>query len=179
MSFSHFIPPSDAFSQKNDCSTYGRTCDFHATFIGLPLDRGTFYPSVPIQADRTTGSIKKRNYLLPFANLPEKQYFCKQKHIHYMNNDILMTPDMCMRFLVWSYFYHNILPDPAVSYAEAGRFSEEDVRKLDDLRDTLFRCFEQESVIRACAQFARAKQTGEACPFTQAELDITFAAEKL
>lgn len=95
-----------------------------------------------------------------------------------MNDEILMTPDMCMRFLVWSYYYHDIMPDSRISYALVGRFSDEDVRKLDDLRNTLFRCFEQESVIRACAQFARAKQTGEPCPFTQAELDTIFAAEK-
>ena len=25
--------------------------------------------------------------------------------------EILMTPDVCMRFLVWSYYYHDIMPD--------------------------------------------------------------------
>lgn len=24
--------------------------------------------------------------------------------------EILMTPDVCMRFLVWSYYYHDVMP---------------------------------------------------------------------
>lgn len=95
-----------------------------------------------------------------------------------MNDEVLMTPEMCMRFLVWSFYYHDILPEPGVSYAQAGRFSAADVEKLDSLRDTLFRCFEEASVRRACSQFARAKQLGEPCPFTQEELDRVFAKEK-
>lgn len=25
--------------------------------------------------------------------------------------EILMTPDVCMRFIVWSYYYHDVMPD--------------------------------------------------------------------
>lgn len=27
--------------------------------------------------------------------------------------EILMTPDVCMRFLVWSYYYHDVMPHTA------------------------------------------------------------------
>lgn len=94
-------------------------------------------------------------------------------------DEILMTPDVCMRFLVWSYYYHDIIPSPTLSYAVSGKFSEADARKLDELRDTLFRCFEEPSVLNACGQFARAKQLGEQCPFSQAELDAMFAKEAI
>lgn len=91
--------------------------------------------------------------------------------------EILMTPDVCMRFLIWSYYYHDIIPSPSLSYAASGKFSDSDSRKLDSLRDTLFRCFEEPSVLNACHQFARAKQLGEPCPFPQSELDALFARE--
>lgn len=30
--------------------------------------------------------------------------------------EIIMTPDICMRFLVWSYYYHEVVPQKGVSY---------------------------------------------------------------
>ena len=30
--------------------------------------------------------------------------------------EVLMTPDMCMRFLVWSYYYHEVIPQKNHSY---------------------------------------------------------------
>lgn len=88
--------------------------------------------------------------------------------------DILMTPDVCMRFLVWSYYYHDIMPEKGVSYKTYGKFSDADCKHLDSLKDTLFRCFEEQSVFNACKQFQMAKVRHEPCPFTQAELDNMF-----
>lgn len=90
-------------------------------------------------------------------------------------SEILMTPDVCMQFLVWSYYYHGVMPQKDVSYAECGLFSEKDVARLDELKDTLFKCFKEDSVVRACQQFQLAKHRGEPCPFPQQMLDRMFA----
>lgn len=86
-----------------------------------------------------------------------------------------MTPDVCMRFLVWSFYYHEVMPQKNVSYSECGKFSTEDAKRLDELKDMLFKCFEESSVVNACHQFQLAKVRQEPCPFSQAELDSMFA----
>lgn len=88
-----------------------------------------------------------------------------------------MTPDVCMRFLVWSYYYHDVMPQKNVSYTAYGKFSAEDAARLDDLKAMLFKCFEEQSVFNACKQFQLAKVRQEPCPFTQSELDAMFAKE--
>lgn len=93
-------------------------------------------------------------------------------------SEILMTPNVCMQFLVWSYYYHGVLPQKEVSYAECGLFAREDINRLYELKATLFDCFEEESVVRACQQFQLAKHRGEPCPFSQYNLDQMFAPEK-
>lgn len=93
-------------------------------------------------------------------------------------NEILMTPDVCMKFLVWSYYYHNVMPEKSVSYAACGLFTYDDSKRLDELKDMLFKCFEEQSVFNACKQFQLAKIRKEPCPFPQAELDSMFAKEK-
>lgn len=92
--------------------------------------------------------------------------------------EILMTPDVCMRFLVWSYYYHDVLPEKSVSYKGCGKFTDEDATRLDELKDMLFKCFEEQSVANACRQFQMAKIRQEPCPFPQSELDNMFAKEK-
>lgn len=92
--------------------------------------------------------------------------------------EILMTPDVCMRFLVWSYYYHGVMPEKNVSYRECGKFDEEDSKRLDELKEMLFKCFEEQSVVNACRQFQLAKVRQEPCPFSQTELDQMFAKEK-
>lgn len=89
-----------------------------------------------------------------------------------------MTPDVCMKFLVWAYYYHGVMPQKGVSFSECGKFSAEDVERLDGLKETLFKCFEEASVQNACKQFALAKQRQEPCPFPQEALDQMFAREK-
>ncbi|MCQ2959290.1 MAG: hypothetical protein MJ198_03760 [Bacteroidales bacterium] len=91
--------------------------------------------------------------------------------------EILMTPDVCMRFLVWSYYYHGILPEKDRSYKSSHKFSDTDSEHLDELKEMLFKCFEEASIINACKQFQLAKERNEPCPFTQAELDNMFAKE--
>lgn len=94
-----------------------------------------------------------------------------------MNEQIIMTPDVCMRMLIWSYFYHDVLPSKNVSYKVCGKFSDADAERLDELKDMLFKCFEEQSVINACKQFQLAKIRQEPCPFPQNELDNMFAKE--
>ena len=91
--------------------------------------------------------------------------------------EILKTPDVCMRFLVWSYYYHDIQPSKKYSYKESGKFSETDAKRLDELKEMLFKCFEEQSVNNACKQFQLAKIRQEPCPFSQEELDKMFAKE--
>lgn len=91
--------------------------------------------------------------------------------------EVLMTPEVCMQFLVWSYYYHDIMPMPKVSYKACGKFTANDAQRLDELKDTLFRCFEMESVKNACQKFQMAKAQHEPCPFTQEALDAMFAKE--
>lgn len=88
-----------------------------------------------------------------------------------------MTPDVCMRFLVWAYYFHGVMPEKNRSFRECSKFAVADVERLDELKDMLFKCFEEASVERACQQFQLAKVRQEPCPFTQAELDAMFAAE--
>lgn len=90
-----------------------------------------------------------------------------------------MTPEVCMRFLVWSYYYHDVMPQPSVSYKACGKFSDTDSKRLDELKSMLFKCFEEQSVANACRQFQMAKVRQEPCPFSQADLDNMFAKEKL
>ncbi len=90
--------------------------------------------------------------------------------------ETLMTPDVCMMFLVWSYYYHDILPERERSYASYGKFTPEDAARLDGLKNTLFLTVEEESVKRACEQFYLAKIRKELCPFSQAQLDTMFAS---
>lgn len=92
--------------------------------------------------------------------------------------EIIMTPDVCMRFLVWSYYYHEVVPQKGVSYEECGLFPEADIDRLDTLQETLFKCFEEDSIVSACHQFRLAKLRNEPCPFSQDDLDRMFAKEK-
>lgn len=91
--------------------------------------------------------------------------------------ETLMTPDVCMMFLVWSYYYHEVIPEKDVSYARYNKFSEADVQRLDQLKATLFLSIEETSVVNACRQFQMAKVKGEPCPFPQSQLDAMFAKE--
>ena len=92
-------------------------------------------------------------------------------------NEILMTPDVCMQFLVWSYYYHEVMPLKDMSYRDCGKFSDSDAERLDELKNMLFKCFEEDSVVNACKQFQLAKVRQESCPFSQASLDNMFAKE--
>lgn len=89
-----------------------------------------------------------------------------------------MTPEVAMQFMVWSYFYHDVLPEKNVSYAQCGKFLATDIQRLDELKETLFKCFEEQSVRNACKQFQMAKVRHEPCPFPQDKLDQMFAKEK-
>lgn len=92
-------------------------------------------------------------------------------------DEILMTQEVGMQFLVWSYYYHCIMPEKNVSYSKYGKFAVSDVKRLDELKDMLFKCFEEQSVLNACKQFQLAKIRQEPCPFPQAMLDNMFAKE--
>lgn len=89
-----------------------------------------------------------------------------------------MTPDMCYRFIIWSYYYHEIVPEKERSYSTCGKFSPKDVKHLDYLKRLLYECFEEASVLGACHQLQKAKEMNETCPFSREELDAMFAHEK-
>lgn len=89
-----------------------------------------------------------------------------------------MTQETGFKFIIWSYYYHGIVPETGRSYAECGKFSRQDAQRLDGIKETLFMCFEPESVRNACRQFARAKTAQEPCPFPQELLDSLFAKEQ-
>lgn len=91
--------------------------------------------------------------------------------------EILMTPQVCMQFLIWSCFYHDIIPEKELSYTNSRKFSDDDARHLDELKNMLFKCFEEESVLSACHQLQLAKVRNEPCPYTQKQLDSMFAHE--
>ena len=61
---------------------------------------------------------------------------------------------------------------------ECGLFPEADIDRLDALQETLFKCFEEDSIVKACHQFRLAKLQNEPCPFSQDDLDRMFAKEK-
>ena len=105
-----------------------------------------------------------------------------------------------MQFMIWSYFYHDVIPEISVprkrgnrrgyvSYANCGKFfalkakrpkaerSADDVKRLDELKEMLFKCFEEQSFFNACKQFQMAKVRHEPCPFPQTTLDNMFAME--
>lgn len=93
-------------------------------------------------------------------------------------NEILMTPETGMQFLIWSYYYHNIIPEKSKSFASYGKFPVEAIPQLDEMKNALFRCFEEDSVMNACKQFRMAKMKNEPCPYTQTQLDSIFSKEK-
>ncbi len=88
-----------------------------------------------------------------------------------------MSQELCMQFIVWSYYYHTILPKENESYKECGCFTDEDAERLDALKETMFKCFTQESVTNACFHLLRAKNSDEPCVWSQEELDAKFAKE--
>ncbi len=98
-----------------------------------------------------------------------------------MQSEILMTPDVALRFLVWTVYYHDLEPQSGLSF---GRFlsdakSAEFVRRagvdrLDRLQEALFKCFEPESVARSVASLRRARALGESCPYTEESLAAVF-----
>lgn len=92
--------------------------------------------------------------------------------------EILMTPEVSMRFLVWPFYYHNVMPEKSVSYKACDKFSDTDAERLDELKAMLFKCFKEESVVNACKQLQLAKIRNEPCPFPQSELDKMFAREQ-
>ena len=76
-----------------------------------------------------------------------------------------------------SYYYHEVMPLKDMSYKDCGKFSDSDAERLDELKNMLFKCFEEDSVVNACKQFLMAKVRQEPCPFPQASLDSMFAKE--
>lgn len=90
-------------------------------------------------------------------------------------DDIFVTPDMCMKFMIWSYYYHGIMPNEKISYKACGMFSVSDVSKLDTIKDAIFRCYGRDSIVNMCKKFDMAKQLNEPCPFKREELDVLFA----
>ncbi|MCR5456150.1 MAG: hypothetical protein K6F33_14300 [Bacteroidales bacterium] len=94
--------------------------------------------------------------------------------------EVIMTPDLAMRFLVWTSYYHNLEPKCGKSFARfvkadgSAMFAAHDVARLDRLQEALFKCFDPPSVKKSVANIRLAKEKGEPCPFSEQELDILF-----
>lgn len=89
-----------------------------------------------------------------------------------------MSREVALQFMIWSYYYHDIMPASNMSYKDCGRFADEDVKRLDDFKSTLLKTFEESTVQMACKNFDSAKNDPSSCPFTQSDLDAKFAKEK-
>ena len=94
-----------------------------------------------------------------------------------MEQEIIVSPMFCMQFIVWSYYYHNILPIASCNYLSLYRFSPEDAERLNNIKNAVIEFYTEQSIKKACQQFDKAKEIGEPCPFTQQSLDAIFAKE--
>lgn len=90
-------------------------------------------------------------------------------------NEIIITPEFCMQFLVWSYYYHSIIPAREGVFSESGMFRPYDADNMDAICSKILIFYGEESIRRACRQFDKAKEVGEECPFSQEMLDTIFA----
>lgn len=94
--------------------------------------------------------------------------------------DVVMTPDLAMRFLAWAAFFNGVEPKCGRSFGRfvhsdgSPMFAADDVARLDRLQEALFKCFDPPSVKNAVAQVRLAKEKGETCPFSESELDFLF-----
>mgnify|MGYP007069883711 CR=1 FL=1 len=89
-------------------------------------------------------------------------------------NDTLMTPDMCMKFLVWSYYYNDIVPTSDFKFEKSEMITEKQAEELNNIKQAMLLCFTEDSVMRAVGQLRQAKLNNEVCPFSKVELDSIF-----
>ena len=96
-------------------------------------------------------------------------------------DEILMTPDVAMRFLVWTAYYEEVVPEKGKSFARylsdekrAAFVRRVGVVRLDRLQEALFKCFEPVSVERSVYQLNLARVRGEQCPFSRESLENVF-----
>lgn len=94
-----------------------------------------------------------------------------------MEQEIIVTPMFCMQFIVWSYYYHNILPTSTCDYRSLCRFFPTDAERLNLIKNAVIDFYTEQSIKKACEQLDKAKEFGEHCPFTQQSLDTIFAEE--
>lgn len=94
-----------------------------------------------------------------------------------MEQEIIITPIFCLQFIVWSYYYHNILPISSCDYRSLCRFSPNDADRLNLIKNAIIEFYTEQSIKKACQNFDKAKEEGEPCPFTQQFLDAIFAKE--
>lgn len=94
--------------------------------------------------------------------------------------EVLMTPDLAMRFLIWAVYYNGIEPKCGKSFARftnndgSKKFADNDVDRLDRIQEALFKCFDPPSVKKSVAQLRLAKEKNEICPFGETELNMLF-----
>lgn len=89
-------------------------------------------------------------------------------------SEVLMPAQLAMQFLVWAVYYNDLELKENVSFAEYGKFSSEDVARLNRIKQALFKCFDQQSVDRSSEQMRMAKRLGERCPFLEEDLNRMF-----
>ena len=91
----------------------------------------------------------------------------------------LMPQDIAMKFMIWAGYCHGLELQEGSSFKrfiKDGRplFAKTDAERLDRLQDVLFRCFDCVSISKSMASLRKAKELGEACPFTEESLNLLF-----
>ncbi|MCQ2229299.1 MAG: hypothetical protein MJZ13_06095 [Bacteroidales bacterium] len=98
--------------------------------------------------------------------------------------DIIMPPDMAMRFLIWAAYFNGIEPMVGKSFADYANgsgekmFAAADAARLDRLQVALFQCFDRQSVANSVAQLRMARVRGEQCPYSEESLNQMFGTAK-
>lgn len=99
-------------------------------------------------------------------------------------DQILLTQDLAMKFLVWAVYYKGLELTPQTRFASLldtdarAMFSLEECEKLDKLNAALFRCFDSQAIASASEQMHKAKALHEPCPYTEESLDMIFRSPK-
>ena len=167
-----------AMPSVNGISTYQTYLMYRTTTNGTynKLIDITSFPDLIPPAERidiTTLSDYMRKYINGIGDTAEQTYGANYTPANFQAVEALKGHQY--EYAVWfgaSGDAGSEIPD-----GHYGKFAETDVPHLDNLKDTLFRCFEESSVRNACKQFQLAKERHEPCPFSQNALDTLFAKE--
>lgn len=90
-------------------------------------------------------------------------------------HDIIITPELCFQFLIWSYYYHSIMPSHKGAFISSGMFTPSDAERIEEIFSLILKFYDEDSIRQACKRLDTAKETESPCPYTQELLDMIFA----